>query len=361
VVSPTKADKRRAVLVDLAIGVGLPVLGMILFYIPQGHRFDIYEDVGCWFTYTPTWPIYPFFFLPPVFIGLVSGTYATLTIIAFYKNRSQCLALLSNDGNASSGRFIRLMCLASADVLFVIPLGLLHIGLQTRANPVYPWISWEYIHIYYSHVDQFPAVIWRSNPLIVMGLESSRWTVVFCAFVFFGFFGFADEARRHYRLGFQFVAKRVGMSTGSSGSGDTSRGFLGSTGVKSKGVGTAGKVRPIIPVFVHRQMLRPHDSLDSFTDISVGDGSALNQKSDPEKQDSYLTLSYGAMSIADVGGTLADVKDEAPTSPASSSASSVSQPPPAHTHLNPRDHIEISSVHRSSSYIESSHSLATAV
>ena len=129
--------------------------------------------------------------------------------------------------------------------------------------------------------------------------------------------------------------------------------------MKSKGVGSTGRVRPVLPVFVHKQMLQRHNSLDSFTDMSVGDGDALNQKSDSEKreQDSFLTLSYGAISIADVGGTLGDVKDEAPISP----ASNITQPPPAHTHLNSPDGIEISSVHRSSSYLESTNSLATAV
>ena len=40
--------------------------------------------------------------------------------------------------------------------------------------------------------------------------------VVFCAFHFFIFFGFADEARKNYRYAFQSVAKRVGLSTASS-------------------------------------------------------------------------------------------------------------------------------------------------
>ena len=52
------------VMVDLSIGIGIPLRGMTLRsyfflfravgltytwteYIPQGHRFNIYEDVGC--------------------------------------------------------------------------------------------------------------------------------------------------------------------------------------------------------------------------------------------------------------------------------------------------------------------------
>ena len=60
----SKAGKRRMVMVDLSIGIGIPLRGMTLRsyfflfravgltytwteYIPQGHRFNIYEDVGC--------------------------------------------------------------------------------------------------------------------------------------------------------------------------------------------------------------------------------------------------------------------------------------------------------------------------
>ena len=74
-VTVSKAEKRRAIMVDLAIGLGIPLLEMILQYIVQGHRFNIFEDVGC---YPATWnttPAYPLVFCWPVAIGLVSAVY----------------------------------------------------------------------------------------------------------------------------------------------------------------------------------------------------------------------------------------------------------------------------------------------
>lgn len=45
-------------------------------YIPQGHRFNIFEDVGCYpFTYN-TWVAYLLVSCPPVAIGCVSAVYA---------------------------------------------------------------------------------------------------------------------------------------------------------------------------------------------------------------------------------------------------------------------------------------------
>lgn len=172
--------------------------------------------------------------MPPIFIGIASATYAILTIIAFYKNRSQFNAILSSN-KVPSNRFLRLMCLAGVEVLFNIPLSLYGIYLQAHTIPLYPWISWANVHSYFFRVDQFPSLLWRNpkNHTAELSLESTRWSVVFCAFVFFAFFGFADEARKNYRYAFQSVAKRVGISTGSFGSGLTSFGAFGSSGCVS--------------------------------------------------------------------------------------------------------------------------------
>lgn len=74
-VTVSKAEKRRAIMVDLAIGLGIPLLEMILQYIVQGHRFNIFEDVGCYPVTWNTTPAYPLVFCWPVAIGLVSAVY----------------------------------------------------------------------------------------------------------------------------------------------------------------------------------------------------------------------------------------------------------------------------------------------
>ncbi|KAF8963270.1 pheromone B alpha 1 receptor [Flammula alnicola] len=328
-VTITKAEKLRNVLIDLAIGLGLPVMGMILQYIPQGHRFNIFEDVGCYpFTYN-TWVAFPLVYCPPVVIGLVSAVYATLSIKAFNKSRSQFNELLSSYNNLTSSRYIRLMCLAGIEVLCTVPFGSYAIYLNIKAG-INPWISWENVHVGFSRVDQFPSLLWRSNPVAQSSIELTRWLCVICAFIFFAFFGFADEAKKHYRYAFETVAKRVGLSTGSTGS---SGGVLTSTGFKSKGMASSGKVRPIPPVFVHRDLLRHQGSISSFTDISVSIADVsghLDEKKDDvnEKEEFMPTLSYGGLTLSDVGGTLADYS-EGPYSAAPSSGSSSSSSSPS--------------------------------
>ncbi|KAF9468426.1 hypothetical protein BDZ94DRAFT_1246774 [Collybia nuda] len=105
-----------------------------------------------------------------------------------------------------------------------------------------------------------------------------------------------------------------------------------------------------LPVFVERHTVRKHDSLDSFTDMSVSfvdAGGALD-----EKKDFSPDASFGALSLKDVGGTLADYNDgpysPAPSSGSSSAASTLSSPvdsaPPSPRLTATRPDIEISSV-----------------
>jgi pheromone a factor receptor len=123
----------------------------------------------------------------------------------------------SGDGNITSNRFIRL---ASFEVLLSIPTALYGISLQAQ-YPLNP-----YVHFDFSHVQEIPSVIWRSDYSEEIAMELSRWTVVFSLFIFFGF---ADEARKDYRYAFQSVSKRLGLSTGtgySFGNGINSSDFI---------------------------------------------------------------------------------------------------------------------------------------
>ncbi|KDR75399.1 hypothetical protein GALMADRAFT_69383 [Galerina marginata CBS 339.88] len=230
-VTRTKADKYRAVMIDLAIGLGLPVVVMALHYIVQGHRYDIFEDVGCYpFTYN-TPPAYFLVYMVPLPIGLLSGTYSILSIIAFRKRHAEFKEILSSNSNLNSNRFFRLMALAGIEAMCCVPLSITTIVLNATRGTVRPWISWEDTHFGFSRVDQIPAAVWRANPNANTGLELTRWLVVGCGLVFFVFFGFADEARKHYKLAFDSVAKRVGYTytgTGTTkvGTGNTSSRYV---------------------------------------------------------------------------------------------------------------------------------------
>lgn len=99
------------------------------------------------------------------------------------------------------------MALATVELLCTIPLSGYGLYLNLTAAPMNPWISWEDTHFDYSHVNQYPAVIWRMSYNSVVSFELSRWAAPFCAFVFFGFFGFAEEARKNYVVVFSLIRR----------------------------------------------------------------------------------------------------------------------------------------------------------
>jgi len=294
-VTTTKAEKHRAVMVDLAIGVGIPVLQMILHYVVQGHRFNIFEDIGCFpFAYN-TPPAYALEWCWPIVISCVSACYCVLTILTLAKRRAEFNQMLAGSAGLNSSRYLRLMGMASVEFCLGIPWATIVLyfnihGSGASTSGVNPWISWENVHANFYYVGQFPAFEWKATHLAVITLELSRWSCVICAFIFFGFFGFAQEARKNYRLAFNSVAKKVGYTTIAFQSGMSS-----SFGTRSRGptMSTTGRGAGTLPVFIRRETVAKHDSLASFS-------TSLN--------------------LGDVGGTLDDVKE--PYSPTDSSSGS---------------------------------------
>jgi Pheromone A receptor len=112
----------------------------------------------------------------------------------------------------SRGRYFRLMALSATEILGTIPLGTYFIVTNAKAG-VQPWESWAEIHSNYSDVHQVPSIVWEGDPFLAGGLEIFRWSLVACAFIFFAFFGFADEACQHYRSVYTSIASRIRYST----------------------------------------------------------------------------------------------------------------------------------------------------
>lgn len=300
-VTTTRAERRRAIMVDLAIGLGIPILEMILQYIPQGHRFNIFQEIGCYpFTYN-TWVAYLLVSTWPTALGLVSISYCIRSIIAFNKRRAQFKELLSRNSNLNSNRYWRLMCLAATEVLFTVPLGVWGIYTNATAYPISPWISFADTHAGFSRVDQTPSIIWRSNPRLEIPLEVTRWSPIVCALIFFGYFGFADEARKNYRAMYGSVTKKLGIST--VGSQSKLGSYLGSKGFGTSSNGYSARM----PVIVTKETSRRRDSLDSFTNFSTSD---VDYKERSFNEKSFNgEISFGGLSLNDVGGALADAKE----------------------------------------------------
>lgn len=193
--------------------------------------------------------------------------YCVLTLRAFFRRRKQFNELMATNKNLTFHRYMRLMGLATIEIACTIPLALWNLYMQSR-SPLYVWKGLADLHYDFSRVDQYPSIIWLSNPLSKAALLFDIWDIIICAFVFFAFFGCAEEARKHYSMAATTVAKRIGLSTSwLTGSGSTDSYMPNSKPTTSM----LGRIT--IPTFVQHKR-RP--SFDSFSDrfstaISIGD------------------------------------------------------------------------------------------
>ena len=128
------------------------------------------------------------------------------------KRRAQFKELLSAH-NISSNRYFRLMTIAGINILTVTPLAIYFVHYNATVPVVSPWVSWADTHFHYSKVVQYPGIMWRFVPAVEAALEMSRWLCVFEAFLFFGLFGFAEEAIKNYKLAITTISKKTGVMT----------------------------------------------------------------------------------------------------------------------------------------------------
>ncbi|KAI0061249.1 STE3-like pheromone receptor [Artomyces pyxidatus] len=206
--SGTSISKRREVFIDLGIGLGLPILEVGMYYIVQGHRYNLYEDVGCWPVIYDTLEAFGLVFIWPLAISTVSAIYGLCTLYRFTRHSRELRALLSAD-KAKRGRYIRLIIIAGSDIFACIPLSIYDIYCDSTF--ISPWISWQYVHSGFSEVIQIPASVWKANSDMYVGLDMTRWVTVACAFVFFSLFGiFSQEAISHYQLLYRLARSWIG-------------------------------------------------------------------------------------------------------------------------------------------------------
>ena len=229
-VLPSKADKRREIIIDLAIGIGLPIVIMILclssyylhffcFYwlthnadfFAQDFRFLILEDFGCATAISSNWVAGLIINVPPMLVELIAGVYGCLSIHAFCKRRSQLIECLSSQ-DLNMPRYITLMGFSVYDLLTGIPIAVFYLYHKFREQLPFPGLSEEHHH--FSQVLQVPAVLWRATMIDELNYELDRWLMVSSAFVLFAIFGFTQEARDKYRAVLQSVVRVFITMTG---------------------------------------------------------------------------------------------------------------------------------------------------
>ena len=129
-----------------------------------------------------------------------------LNMRLFWKSSRMVSGMLGSNNNPNRSRYIRLIVLSATQVLASLPITLFSLFCNLYYIPIHPWISWDNTHLDYSVVGQFPSAVWRADATLGVLPELDRWILVFAAFIFFAFFGFAEEALRHYRKAYTYAS-----------------------------------------------------------------------------------------------------------------------------------------------------------
>ncbi|TDL19560.1 STE3-domain-containing protein [Rickenella mellea] len=260
-------EKIRYFIQDLFVTLGFPLLSMALVYIVQDNRYTFYEDFGCTVPIYNVWPSYPVYTVWPLAIASVSLCYSLLTLRAFAARRSELNEFL-HSGTVTFKRHVRLMCLASMDIAFTVPLSVW--SLVDNIRNMDPYVSWGDTHLDFSVIRTYPAIIWRSSAALHFIVEFHRWSVILCAVVFVAFFTFAEESLVPYGAVFCAGTKRFNtwnQRGSSTHNGGPSSGHFGDW----NGTASTGGLGTVLPVFFsannHNSVLTPAIKLENHAGI----------------------------------------------------------------------------------------------
>ncbi|KZT36361.1 fungal pheromone STE3G-protein-coupled receptor, partial [Sistotremastrum suecicum HHB10207 ss-3] len=197
-------------IVDLAIGIGFPILLMgPLYYTVQGNRYNIILGFGCRPSYVNILESYLLVWMWPVIIGLINLVYGVLAILGFMRHRKNTGDTISSHRALTRARYIRLVGLTLTLAIETIPPATLTIWYDIVISHPKLGLSWANIKWGFSAVNTYTDI-----PVLQVRVTNYLdWLYPLAALQFFLFFGFSEESRRSY----EGVIRRIGKLLGISG------------------------------------------------------------------------------------------------------------------------------------------------
>ncbi|KZP13102.1 STE3-domain-containing protein [Athelia psychrophila] len=197
----SEAQKRREVYINLAIGIGIPILSIISYYIVQTSRYAIFEDIGCNNAFSNAALAIPFKAGWQVCVGLVTSVYAVLIIRHCANNYAEVRLYLKT---ADTKQYIRLAILALMNIIATVAFSPWTIIDEAQPGNLGPWLGWAAEHADWEVIWVVPYDKWNS-----WLSQACRWYTPLCAFIFFAFFGFSDEMWAGYERSFRAASSKV--------------------------------------------------------------------------------------------------------------------------------------------------------
>ncbi|KZV69107.1 STE3-domain-containing protein [Peniophora sp. CONT] len=201
---PNKAARYRDLALEWTLGLIIPVLvAGPIYYVNQGARFRVLEGLGCkdaeqvsildtmiLESWTVVCPLISIVFYYPK----VARTY--------YRQRRDIDSFLRSNSSVSRTNYIRILILASIDILLTLPIGIVNLTLDIVASlsaktfPFYP--GWTLLHANWDPQIISYADLQAGGPAELSLTYFAQWTSPVLAFAIFGLFGVTPEAGTSY-------------------------------------------------------------------------------------------------------------------------------------------------------------------
>ncbi|VDB87269.1 unnamed protein product [Peniophora sp. CBMAI 1063] len=214
---------RNEALLEYTLGLGVPFLSMILYYLVQGARFQVIENYGCSsYVYPCGVAILVFQGWLVIFPVLSISLYGWRIIAYLYRHRRITHHLLQQGSTRfQRARYTRIFALACIDVILVLPQGVattVFSGFDDGVTFKF-WPGWDTVKEYWA-----PQAVtddeWRSSAIYSFNIYWNQFSGVVLASAIFLLFGLSRDARESYKDAFR-RAKSLGAlrkTTASRGS-----------------------------------------------------------------------------------------------------------------------------------------------
>lgn len=197
----------------------------------------------------------------------------------FIQRRAQFRDLLNTSG-LSGSRYVRLMGLSVAELLGNLIINGYILG-ENAKYPMRPWISWQNVHSDFHRVDQYPIALYSQTELNSLWGTWALYPI--SAVLFFGFFGFGQEALIEYKRSYQWVRVHIFRLP------EPQRNMSSSAGAS-------------LPSFVVNSSMQSRSKAQMTTTSSIGAGTAtgtIPSMTASEKYDAGLDLDDDSLYDAD--------------------------------------------------------------
>lgn len=237
----TCKQKRRDIAIEWTLGLVIPVIvaGPICEcphvksprhgdanheqdYVVQDYRFVMNEGFGCINSsdgsILSVLLIYSWSIIPPLVsivvyyrkliqlvcdtISLTRASIPARVIRILYRQSREINHYLRSNSSVSRTNYIRILALASIDVIITLPLGVAAIILNVRQSlslgPIPFYSGWTYSHTDWDPETLSYAEIVAQGPSVVAQVYFNLWSSPVLSFIIFGLFGVTAEARASY-------------------------------------------------------------------------------------------------------------------------------------------------------------------